>query len=218
VREGCDPFCGSMDGGGCCNSLRERERWWVGGQGESTTLILLSRPGPGAVCTLSCRMATLDQIQVLLDRQKNDLKTELIELLDVQKKDLIKEIDARLHNALKPLTTQVSILSGKLQNASLSRGDAIVKVPKADGALPESDTPESIMNLIVAGNESLPNGQLNKWSKQKSIKLLREYGVEADDASDNENEFTERSRTARLKVARALGISNVQLNYAQLSL
>ena len=70
----------------------------------------------------------------------------------------------------------------------------------------------------MAGNECLPNGKNNPWSWKKSIRLLREYGQDAGEASDAEAEDSIGSRFARLKLARVLGISNVQLNYAQLTL
>ena len=91
------------------------------------------------------------------------------------------------------------------------------------------------MMLLVAGNEQLPDGSRNKWNNKKSKSLLNFYGVEVDD-SDSEPESDEdetkqelrkvkkelkeykTSRQRRLEVAKKIGVSRTQLNFAQLTL
>ena len=72
--------------------------------------------------------------------------------------------------------------------------------------------------LLVAGNENLPNGQPNPWNKVKSRALLQFYGEDDGYESDPNNEYTAKSSARRLRVAKALGITRAQLNFAQLDL
>jgi hypothetical protein len=122
---------------------------------------------------------------------------------------------ARFEKIVKPLEIQVKVLTAKLANSAVTREDTLTKVPKQDGELPSADFPGTLMELVVSGSESLPNGKSNPWNRKKSIRLLREYGQDAGEASDaDETEDSTKSRAARLKLARVLGISTVQLNYA----
>ena len=131
---------------------------------------------------------------------------------------MLSEFDTKLEAAVKPLRTSVTILTAKHANACLARAEKLVKVPKPDGKLPTGAYPDTILNLLVAGNEKLPDGTTNTWNKKKSCALLQQYEVDVGDMSDGENENTELSRTRRLKLVRVLGVSQAQLNYAQLSL
>ena len=144
-------------------------------------------------------------VKEALDQQKTELK----EALDQQKKELIQMFDEKL----KPLHIKSDILSAKLANSQLGRSDKLAKVPKSDGIEPAEPYPNNIMQLLVAGNEKLPDGNKNSWNKKSSRQLLMQYG-EDPEASDNDNEYSESSRYARLKVARVLGVSKAQLNYA----
>lgn len=98
----------------------------------------------------------------------------------------------------------------------------MLEVPReADGMLPSQANPplqypSSLEAFLVAGNESLPSGGVNAWNKERSLALLRFYGEE--EHTDTKEENNERSRARRLKLARKLGITNTQLNFAQLSL
>jgi hypothetical protein len=57
------------------------------------------------------------------------------------------------------------------------------------------------------------------WNKQKSKKLLLEYGENASDSdTDKDTEQSVKSRNRRLKVAQAIGIGQAQLNFGILSL
>jgi hypothetical protein len=75
----------------------------------------------------------------------------------------------------------------------------LAKIPNDQGNMPEV-FPTNINELIVAGNELLPNGQHNGWNKAKSINLLRFYGEE--DQTDNEDEYSQSSRARRFRLAR----------------
>ena len=77
----------------------------------------------------------------------------------------------------------------------------------------------TISNLIVSGNESLPNGQPNAWNSRRSKQLLRLISEEpVSDSDDDANEYSQRSRARRIRLAKALGVTKSQLNFAQLSL
>jgi hypothetical protein len=78
------------------------------------------------------------------------------------------------------------------------------------------DFPASIECLLVAGNEALQSGMMNTWNKTKSIELLQFYGE--DDGTDNESEYTSSSRARRIRLAKKIGVTSPQLNFAQLSL
>ena len=89
------------------------------------------------------------------------------------------------------------------------------KVPLPDGSFPVNECPPSILNLLVAENESLPNNKgTNIWNAEKSLDLIKEYdpGYEIDGDASN---F---SRKRRLKLAMLLGVTSTQLNIAQLSM
>ncbi|KAJ3397780.1 hypothetical protein HDV05_002859 [Chytridiales sp. JEL 0842] len=73
------------------------------------------------------------------------------------------------------------------------------------------------MELLVAGNEALPDNTPNSWSKSKSKKLLQAYGEVAEE-SDTDDENSSKSRARRLRVARVLGVTQAQLNFATLTL
>lgn len=106
--------------------------------------------------------------------------------------------------------------AAKQKNASAGRDDKLTLVPHINGMLPNIEFPSSINSILVAGNETLPDGSRNNWNKMKSIRLLQFYGE--DDDTDNESEYSAKSRARRLRLAKAIGISQTQLNFAQLSL
>jgi hypothetical protein len=106
-------------------------------------------------------------------------------------------------------------------NAGKGREGRLEKVPFHDGTLPDdTEYPPSLSHMLVAGNESLPNGHPNTWNARKSKALLRKYRPASTTASDSEGdeEYSQRSRNRRLELARTLGITASQLNFAQLTL
>jgi hypothetical protein len=75
------------------------------------------------------------------------------------------------------------------------------------------------MDFLVAGNEVLPDGSRNTWNRQKSKALLRQYNPgEESGGSDSDNEYSEKSRALRLRLARTLGVTQVQINFALMAL
>ena len=126
----------------------------------------------------------------------------------------------RVETKLNGLETNLRVIDMKLRNSTNGRNDKLSKVPKADGSLPSCEYPGSINNLIVSGNELLPGGvEKNNWNKAKSLNLILEYEPDyKSDAEGSDSEDSSRSRKRRLKVAKLIGITSAQLNFAQLSL
>ena len=131
--------------------------------------------------------------------------------------DLIDERVNNIDDNVHQLVTSVSILNVKSQNSQCGRDDELQVVPLPGGNRPTVAYPKSIANLIVSGNERLPNGTVNNWNSLKSAALIKQY--EPDYATDEETqEDTARSRNRRLKLAKLLGVTSAQLNFAQLTL
>ena len=99
-------------------------------------------------------------------------------------------------------------------NSTKGRDDQLERVPFPIGALVYGDDyPTTLAHLSVAGNENLPNNEKNLWSARKSRNLLLTYG----EGSESEGEIDEThpsARRRRIKLARRLGITTVQLNHA----
>jgi hypothetical protein len=110
---------------------------------------------------------------------------------------------------------RTKILEAKSMNSCASRTTRLQKVPTKNGTYPKSDFPETLMNLLIAGNDTLPNGTKNQWNKQKSLKLLQEYG---QDCSDFAGDSEQSERECRVKVAQMIGIGYAQLSLSILSL
>jgi len=132
----------------------------------------------------------------------------------------LADISKLLDDKLKPIHHRLDVIEARQVNATRSREDPLVKVPLLAGTLPpDADHPTCLAQLLVAGNESLPNGQLNGWNMKKSKRLLKQYSIGALSDSDGEdNEHSQRNRNRRLALARFLGITAAQLNFVQLTL
>ncbi|KAG2438893.1 hypothetical protein HYH02_010689 [Chlamydomonas schloesseri] len=157
---------------------------------------------------------SIEQIKQLLeDALKNALQPIKDEIAVLSTK--VDDLSAKLDKTM----VKVDILVVKQQNSAATRSDRLQVVPRPDGSMPTVEYPESIQQLLVAGNESLPDGQRNTWNKSKSKALLQQY----EDANESEseaddNEYSSKSRARRLKLARHLGVTNAQLNFAQMTL
>ena len=127
--------------------------------------------------------------------------------------DAISGNVAAISERLNGLHNDFSVVATKAHNAACSKDDTLKKVPLSDGSFPVNDCPQSVLNLLVAGNELLPNGQENNWNA-KSLDLIKEYepGYETDENAPN------LSRKRQLKLAMLLGVTSTQLNIAQLSM
>lgn len=154
-------------------------------------------------------MASIEDIRALLDERLKPIE------------DRLDNLTTRLDNlttGLDNLAAIVKVVSAKQQNSLSTRQDALVKVPLDNGQAPVGDFPCNLCELLVAGNEKLPNGQVNTWNRKKSKQLLQQYGDQGSDSSQDEDEHAPRSRELRLSLARRLGITTAQLNFAQLVL
>ena len=103
-------------------------------------------------------------------------------------------------------------------NSTLGRDDRLRIVPLLDGSDPIAEFPSTLAQLIVAGNELLPNGLTNTWNRNKSLLLLRAYDPTYETDEDQNDEQSRRSRDRRLRVAQRIGVTRSQLNFAQMSL
>ncbi|KXZ49039.1 hypothetical protein GPECTOR_23g126 [Gonium pectorale] len=125
---------------------------------------------------------------------------------------------ADLSATVTSTSDKVAVLLAKQQNSAAARTAKLVGVSCENGRMPDGDFPTTIMELLVAGNEKLPDGSQNIWNSKKSKKLLAQYGDESYGAQSDVGEYTMTSRVRRLKVARRMGVTQAELNFAQLSL
>ena len=120
------------------------------------------------------------------------------------------------------LAVRFVISDAKANNAQIGRSETLLRVPLSDGSYPmisadiPVEYPTTISHLLVAGNETLPDGGRNNWNKYKSLALLAAFGDASDNDTDREDGPTSRRR--RLKVAKHLGVTKTQLNFCQITL
>ena len=145
------------------------------------------------------------------------------------KEELLAEIKGLISTALIPVIQQLNSISQKVdkmdalqQNSLKTRHEALNEVPNEQGHLPSAqglEFPRSLNQLLVAGNERIPvTNEMNDWSKTKSRQLLMFYGATGGYDSETENEYTPTARSSRLRLAKVLGVSSVQLQQAAASL
>ena len=129
--------------------------------------------------------------------------------------DDIKVINDMITNAIAPITTrldiiedelynEINIIKALLHNSMCSSSENLVKVPLKNGALPLNEYPQTISLLAV------PH-QSNSVTAEKALALIREY--EPDYTDDESDQVLTRKR--RVRLAKLLGISATQLNFAQ---
>ena len=131
-------------------------------------------------------------------------------------------MESRVEARFDTMQTRFDTMEAKQRNASMGRRDLLAKILCADGKEPEGPYPKCLGELLVAGNEALPDGGSNQWSSRKSKALLLQYDPsEVSDGEESDggtHELSGRSRDRRLRLARHLGITRGQLNFAQLAL
>jgi hypothetical protein len=126
-------------------------------------------------------------------------------------------IKEAIQAGIKPIQVILDSIEVKERNSHSGLEDALEWPPRKDGQVYNAEEPITINTLLVAGNETLPNGTKNTWNSNKSRAALRFYGDGSGSESEG-NEYDEKSRARRLRLARKLGISRAQLNFAQLAL
>ena len=185
-------------------------------------------------------MATLDEIEKLLDRKLAPIITRLDGLetrfdgletrfdgletrfdgLETRFNGLetrFNGLETRLNARLDTLQSTLDNVVAKQSNSLLSAYDRLQIVKRRNGQHP-TDFPRNVAELLVAGNENLPNGERNQWNKAKSLALLREYGEDEGYESETANEYTHQSRARRKRVAQLIGVTEAQMNFAKLAL
>ena len=162
---------------------------------------------------LIAALAPISVALVTLSNRVTDMDTRLTGIdtrLTVGLGDICCRLDA--------IETRQRILEAKQYNSTIGRTDELKVVLKSDGSAPICDFPRCLEQLLVAGNESLPSGDTNTWNKEKSVALLREYDPGYDTDGMDADEESSKSKARRLKVAIALGVTRMQLNFGQMSL
>jgi uncharacterized coiled-coil protein SlyX len=187
------------------------------------------------VAGLDERVAGLDEKVQVLDTKLTGLDERVAGLdervagLDERVAGLDEKVQV-LDTKLTGLQMHLKISDAKAINAQIGRSEPLLRVSLNDGSypiIPGSRTqenvigtvveyPTTISHLLVAGNETLPDGGLNNWNKKKSSMLLQAFGEESDNDTDREDGPTSRRR--RLKVGKLLGVTKTQLNFAQMTL
>ncbi len=106
----------------------------------------------------------------------------------------IKPIQATL-NSIQDTLNSIEV---KERNSHAGGEDALEWPQRKDGQVFNAEEPITINKLLVAGNETLPNGQENTWNRYKSKAALCFYG-EGSGAESEGNEYEEKSRDRRLQ-------------------
>jgi hypothetical protein len=196
---------------------------------------------------LSVIVYIVDLFNITSILQMNDeMKTDMMDILRISLAPLISRldvidtrldgIDTRLDGIdtrLDGIDTRLDGIDTRLdgieasqarslalqKNSLKGRTEALCKVPNAHGIIPDIPFPPTLSHLVVAGNERMPLGPRNTWTKSQSIDyLLRFYEAEDVYDSETENEYTPTARSSRLKLAKVIGISSMQYQQAVASL
>jgi len=162
---------------------------------------------------LIAALAPISAALVTLNSRVSDMDTRLTDM-DTRLTDSLGDIS----RGLGSLEFRQLIFEAKQYNSTIGRTDELKLVLKSDGSQPNCEVPRCLEQLLVAGNESLPSGDANTWNKLKSETLLREYDPGYDTDGMDADEESSKSRIRRLKVAVALGVTRMQLNFGQMTL
>ena len=155
----------------------------------------------------------------------DDVKEAIIEAIKEAFEDKIvpslKSMGATLKSmeaTLESIRAKLESMEAKLENSLAGREEELKWPPhKVTGEPYVTGESININCLLVAGNEKLPNGKPNTWNKAKTREALEYYGEECE-SDEEKSEYSEISRARRLLLARVLGVSRAQLNFAQLAL
>ena len=144
----------------------------------------------------------------------DDLKEAIKEAFEDKIVPTLKSMGATLES----MGAKLESMEAKLENSLAGREEELKWPPhKVTGEPYVTGESININCLLVAGNEKLPNGKPNTWNKAKTRAALEYYGEECE-SDEEKSEYSEISRARRLLLARVLGVSRAQLNFAQLAL
>jgi len=129
--------------------------------------------------------------------------------------DDINEVNDLITNAIAPITArldmiennlcnEIKIVKSRLHNSTCGLREVLVKVPLQNGEFPHSETPDTISNL------ALPGDQGNSWTTEKALALIKEY---EPDYTEDEQVYSTRKRC--LKLGKLIGVSAMQLSIAE---
>ena len=122
---------------------------------------------------------------------------------------------AALDDKVIGIQRRQDVSDAKAKNAQCGRNDPLVRVPLTNGTFLD-EYPPTISHLLVSGNENLHDGGRHTWNRHKSAVILAAFREDSGNDTDGEDGATSPRR--RLKVAKVLGVTKTQLNFAQLSL
>ena len=160
---------------------------------------------------------TIDDMKAAI-KEANEPTHKSIEELKAAIKDAIEPTLQSMGATLKSMGAKLESIEAKLENSFAGREEELKWPPhKVIGQPYEAGESININCLLVAGNEKLPNGKPNTWNMAKSKAALQYYGEECE-SDEEKSEYSESSRARRLRLARVLGVSRAQLNFAQLAL
>ena len=151
----------------------------------------------------------------------DDVKEAIKEAFEDKIVPSLKSMGATLKSmeaTLESMGAKLESMEVKLENSLAGREEELKWPPhKVTGEPYVTGESININCLLVAGNEKLPNGKPNTWNMAKSKAALQYYGEECE-SDEEKSEYSESSRARRLRLARVLGVSRAQLNFAQLAL
>lgn len=143
----------------------------------------------------------------------------------VNVEDRLVSVEDRLVNVedrVNVMGSAVSIMVSKQANSFKSATEMLQVVPLADGKLPTVDYPKVFAALLAGGAESFPDVPREHldWSMEKSRALIEQYDpnwlqhvMAAQPGSPRAM-----SRQLGCKVAECVGVSKMQLTFAQMEL
>ena len=146
-----------------------------------------------------------------------EIKTDVAELkTDVAERRHV----VTLQTKMKALGHEVKVLAAKQANSTKGRDDVPETVLFPIGAKVFGDgvMPPTIAHLSVSGSENLPSGTRNTWNNSKSKNMLLTYGEGSESDEGEVDDSGPSARRRRIKLARYLGITTVQLNQASIIL
>jgi hypothetical protein len=161
----------------------------------------------------------IDSVQRLTDRV--DGFTDRVDGLTDRVDGLTDRVDG-LTETVQEMRAQGMRMECLIKNSLKSPNEALEIVPNREGNFPDATLfppTLTINHLLVAGNERIPaTGEVNTWSKSKSVRLLDFYDAGDGYNSETENEYTPTANASRLRLAKVLGVSASQIQQCSLSL